>query len=652
MSARLVVSALTLSVCLAAEAIGAPIELSDEKTALDRYIRHLVVDDFDAQVDDVLSNLGEFKVCQKGFPIWDSRRMLTGFWLRLRIRATQVTLSLKINMRRLTNWMCFLLRGSEVLESAKGGEVRPFEKRSYEHRNTNIEFKLLEAQTYRLLVRVVSESSIQLPLVVFKKEAYLSHMLSESAVFYFYYGLMFVMFCYNLLLFISTRDRVYLPYLLYLLAYIGFQASMNGYAKLWLFNDEGQLVNRFLLITNYLAGLGCYEFINRFLRADMIGQRWRSIFKWMIRVFALLAFCSTFMPYSIMVIGCAAWGALTPWILFYLGYRAVSRGAPGAGYFTIAWLCPLIGTVLLSLNVSGILDAGFMSAYAIQIGSALQVILLSLAIGQKFKIAQEERDASQKALLETYQQLDQELLNREKLLASNRQLSEDNRIASEQLIQADKLATMGTMVAGVAHDIASPTTLIGLSREEVLELIERNDGLLEACFQDTGDEETQEVYLEFKRYSDGIKAALTKIDLGVNRVHSINNAIRNQSRNDQAASMETLKSVVEECLVVVGSRLRLLEVDVRIDPALQMEMVRSQFGQVIMNLLANAADAVEAHLDKQELNRKGEVCISARAVDGKFEMTIEDSGPGIPVELRSKILEPFLRLSRLERELV
>ena len=117
---------------------------------------------------------------------------------------------------------------------------------------------------------------------------------------------------------------------------------------------------------------------------------------------------------------------------------------------------------------------------------------------------------------------------------------------------------MGTMVAGVAHDIASPTTLIGLSREEVLELLERNDGLLDACFQDADDEETREVYLEFKRYSDGIKAALTKIDLGVNRVHAINNAIRNQSRNDQAASMETLKSVVDECLVVVGSRLRLL----------------------------------------------------------------------------------------------
>ena len=238
--------------------------------------------------------------------------MLTGFLSRLRTPAKQVTLFLKNQYAPLDQLDVFLLRGPEILESVKGGEVRLLEKRSYEHRNFNIEFELAEAQTYRLLVRVVSESSIQLPLVVFKKEAYLNHMLSESAVFYFYYGLMFVMFCYNLLLFISTRDRVYLPYLLYLLAYIGFQASMNGYAKLWIFNDEGQLVNRFLLITNYLAGLGCYEFINRFLRADMIGQRWRSVFKWMIRGFALLAFCSTFMPYSVMVIGCAAGGRSRP----------------------------------------------------------------------------------------------------------------------------------------------------------------------------------------------------------------------------------------------------------------------------------------------------------------------------------------------------
>ena len=71
----------------------------------------------------------------------------------------------------------------------------------------------------------------------------------------------------------------------------------------------------------------------------------------------------------------------------------------------------------------------------------------------------DERDASQE-LLSTYQQLDDELLRRETLEAANQQLERDNEIAAQQLIQADKLATMGTMVAGIAHDIANPTGLI------------------------------------------------------------------------------------------------------------------------------------------------------------------------------------------------
>ena len=60
----------------------------------------------------------------------------------------------------------------------------------------------------------------------------------------------------------------------------------------------------------------------------------------------------------------------------------------------------------------------------------------------------DERDAKSQELLSTYQQLDDELLRRETLEAANEQLERDNEIAAQQLIQADKLATMGTMVAG------------------------------------------------------------------------------------------------------------------------------------------------------------------------------------------------------------
>ena len=127
------------------------------------------------------------------------------------------------------------------------------------------------------------------------------------------------------------------------------------------------------------------------------------------------------------------------------------------------------------------------------------VLVQAGLIAQKFAYAFEERDASQRALLESYEQLDEELLRREKLLEVNTRLQEENRIASEQLIQADKLATLGTMVAGVAHDIANPTGLITMNQERALEASLEGEVLLDACFSDAEDEETLRYTEPFRR---------------------------------------------------------------------------------------------------------------------------------------------------------
>ena len=81
--------------------------------------------------------------------------------------------------------------------------------------------------------------------------------------------------------------------------------------------------------------------------------------------------------------------------------------------------------------------------------------------------------------------------------------------------------------------------------------------------------------------------------------------------------------------------------------ALTVEMIRSQFGQALMNLVANAADAIsDLESDGQKL-RIARIKISASQPGNSFYLMIEDSGPGIPEGLREKILEPFFTTKSL-----
>ena len=141
------------------------------------------------------------------------------------------------------------------------------------------------------------------------------------------------------------------------------------------------------------------------------------------------------------------------------------------------------------------------------------VLMQAGLIAQKFAYAFEERDASQRALLESYEQLDEELLEAREVIGGQCRLQEENRIASEQLIQADKLATLGTMVAGVAHDIANPTGLITMNQERALEESTEGEVLLDACFSDAEDEETKEVYRAFQAHYADTRDALAKVEL-------------------------------------------------------------------------------------------------------------------------------------------
>ena len=322
---------------------------------------------------------------------------------------------------------------------------------------------------------------------------------------------------------------------------------------------------------------------------------------------------------------------------------AAYKKFPFAGAVLSAFCLLAAGGINDILYARRVVDTAYIAPYTF----VAFVLMQASLIAQKFARVFEERDASQNALLETYQQLDDELLKREQLVAANERLSEENRIASEQLIQADKLATLGTMVAGVAHDIANPTGLIMSNQEIAVASTQSGEELLDTCFKDVEDDETKAVYHTFQAYFTETKEALKRVNLGTQRIAAINSAIRNQARRDHSVESVLLRPVIDECLVIVGNRLKGIDIQVDVADGLAVEMIRSQFGQALMNLVANAADAISDLESGGQNSSVARIKISASQPGNSFYLTIEDSGPGIPKGLREKVLEPFFTTKSL-----
>ena len=319
---------------------------------------------------------------------------------------------------------------------------------------------------------------------------------------------------------------------------------------------------------------------------------------------------------------------------------ALQRKHPEAKLITVGFIVLIVGVVNDLVVGSALLEGDS----AIYIGSytfILFILIKASIISRKFAQAYEDRDENQRKLLQAYQELDEELLNRENLVEANQSLEAEIKLAGEQLIQADKLATLGTVVAGVAHDIASPSNLIIYANEVLEENRKGTATLLTQLFEEDDSPEAQEVLSFFKEKLGKMEKAETDIQLGISRINAIQSAIRNQSRNDQDKISFSLRELVDECLVILNTKLKSVEVQNKIPAEMLLTGRRSQIGQVYTKLISNSADAV---LEKREADRSFEPIILLTThvtADGQVHLYVDDNGDGVPKELREKIQEAF-----------
>ncbi len=265
-----------------------------------------------------------------------------------------------------------------------GGDHRPFGARSIRYRHPNFLLTLPRGEPVDLFVRVRSESSMQVPLSLLTLPAFAETTRDAQFVIGAYYGILLALFFYNLALWLSLRDAGYFWYLFHLSAFGLVLFTLNGLGFEYLWPGSSTLNDRMVPLSVCLAQIGMQQFTRVFLE---LRQRWppgdRAGLA-LIAFFALLGIASTWLPYRIATpLAAAAVLASIAWIAI-VTVTMVRRGYAPARLFLIAWAMFLLGTGLFVGVAFGMAPKNFLTEYGVQIGSALEMLLLSVALGHRY----------------------------------------------------------------------------------------------------------------------------------------------------------------------------------------------------------------------------------------------------------------------------
>jgi signal transduction histidine kinase len=211
----------------------------------------------------------------------------------------------------------------------------------------------------------------------------------------------------------------------------------------------------------------------------------------------------------------------------------------------------------------------------------------------------------------------------------------------EQLIQTEKMASLGQLVAGIAHEIKNPLNFIYGNTGFLADHIQKLRQLL-AVYEELSslsreDREKMERMKESLRYSfvmEDLKTLIDNFTEGARRINAIVSDLRTFSRMDTDVISEVdLHAALEMSLNLLRNQYKSrIEIHKDFGDIPKIYGYAGKLNQVFMNLLANAFHAVQD---------KGDVWIRTRARDGSVEVEIEDNGVGIPREHLKRIFEPF-----------
>ncbi|HRD52512.1 MAG TPA: 7TM diverse intracellular signaling domain-containing protein, partial [Flavobacteriales bacterium] len=463
---------------------------------------------------------------------------------------------------------------------------------------------------------------------------------------------MLVLALYNFFLLLSTRDKSYAYYVLYLVAVFLAQMAFSGIGPNNLWPNVPFLVDRASLLLTLLTAVLATEFIKRFIDTASLTPRLHKGTRLFYAVFAV-ATALYFLPWPWAGYQLAqAVSGIYAFYVLAIAFTAWRKGSRQSGFLLVAWSLFLVGTIVFVLKDAGLLPYNALTVNMMPIGSALEGILLSFALADRINILRRDKERSQAEALAMAQENErlireqnQELEHKVKERTAALQESNDTLKRTQvQLVQSEKMASIGQLTAGIAHEINNPvnfiTSNIGPLQRNLGEVVDTINAYRRAATS----EELARIRAEEER--SGMKENIEELDdiiasinEGAQRTAEIVRGLRNFSRLDEGDLKEAdLNDGLRSTLTVLAPQYR-GSVDLTLDLGKlpKVECFPGKINQVFMNVMNNAAQATLARAD----GRPRTVTACTVAADDSVIVRITDTGVGMTDDVKARIFDPF-----------
>lgn len=291
-------------------------------------------------------------------------------------------------------------RKSGKFETRTSGDFYPYSARYIKHRHFLFPLNVERSKAEYIYVRVQSESAFNVPLTVLAESELIRQTIDEQFVFGIYYGILLVMILYNLFLYVSARDSGYLLYVLFLVAVGLMNLSLNGYLPRYISGDWVWLNNSAPPFFTQLTIATAILFSYFFLRVRETHAFFKLGFAAVLLVTLTEMAVHVFLPYKIAIITSNATALIALPLMIACGVFALFHGYRPARYYVVSWSFPLVGGAMYSMRNFGWLPDTALTQYGVQMGSAAEMILLSLALGDRLRQLKEEREQALTGLVD------------------------------------------------------------------------------------------------------------------------------------------------------------------------------------------------------------------------------------------------------------